>query len=132
MNLLKHNDNSEVKATMKRAFLSPRHVLVLASVLVVAACCGPVRADEPPRASTPDEDATRLVEDVLRKAGGNDGESLGDWTRSIIDRALERAGETARQAAPGSRGQPSVPLPAERHAAGLPQARPDAVARRKS
>ena len=57
----------------------------------------------------------------MRKAGNDD---LGDWTRSILDRALERAGETARQtvpgsgsgAGPGSPGRSTVPLPAERHA----------------
>ena len=114
--MLEHHDKSELKATMKRAFLSPRHVFVLASVLVLAACCGTVRADEPPRASTPDEDAARLVEEVLRKTGGNHGESLGEWTGSVIDQALERAGEIARQTAPGSPEQPSAPLPAERHA----------------
>ena len=116
--MLENNDKSELKATMKRAFLSPRHVLVLASVLVVAACCGPVRADEPPRASTSDKDAARLVEQVLRKAGGNDGESLGEWTRDVIERALDRAGETARQSDPGSSGT-ADPLPAERHAGEL-------------
>ncbi len=40
---------------------------------------------------------------------------IGAWTRSILDRALERAGETARQTLPGS----TAPLPAERHAAGM-------------
>ena len=116
--MLEHHDKSELKATMKRAFLSPRHVLVLASVLVLAACCGPVRADEPPRASTSDEDAARLVEQVLHKAGGNDGESLGEWTRDVIERALGRAGETARQSDPGSSGT-ADPLLAERHAGKL-------------
>ena len=55
---------------------------------------------------------------MLRKAG--DG-GLGDWTRSIIDRALKRAGEAARQSAgqtvPGSSRETAAPLPAERHAA---------------
>ena len=58
--------------------------------------------------------ARDLVEEVLREAG--DG-GLGDWTRSIIDRALKRAGEAARQTVPGSSGPSSAPLPAERHAA---------------
>ena len=41
------------------------------------------------------EDSVRdLAAEVLRKAGDGD---LGDWTRSIVDRALERAGETARR-----------------------------------
>ena len=72
-----------------------------------------------PRTGDPDADAARLVEDVLRKAGGNDGESLGAWTRSIVDRALERAGAAARQTVPGSSGPSAAPLPAERHAGSL-------------
>ena len=60
-----------------------------------------------------------LVDEVLRKAGGNDRDSLGAWSRSIVDRALERAGGTARQTVPGSAGQSTAPLPAERHAGGL-------------
>ena len=55
---------------------------------------------------------------MLRKAGGDDGESLGAWTRSILDRALERAGGTARQTIPGQSGE-TAPLPAERHAGGI-------------
>ena len=55
---------------------------------------------------------------VLRKAGDGD---LGDWTRSIVERALKRAGEAARQSAgqsvPGSSRESAAPLPAERHAA---------------
>ena len=57
----------------------------------------------------------------MRQAGDR---GLGDWTRGVIDRALERAGETARQtvpgsesgAGPGSPGRSAAPLPAERHA----------------
>ncbi len=120
---------------MKATPLPPRSVFSLAAVLVVAAGIGLARADGKPPAATPDEDAARLVEDVLRKAGGNDGESLGDWTRSVIDRALGRAGATARQtvpgsgspgsgsgaggAGPGAPGRSADPLPAERHAAGI-------------
>ena len=73
-----------------------RTVLLLTAALILAACCGPVRAEELPRVPTPDADAARLVEEVMRKAGGNDGESLGEWTRDVIERALGRAGETAR------------------------------------
>ncbi len=82
----------------------------LACALLVASCGRPALADE-----GPDADAARLVEEVLRKAGGNDGDSLGAWTRSILGRALERADEAARQTIPGS----TAPLPAERHAAGI-------------
>ena len=50
---------------------------------------------------------------------GSGDDDLGAWSRSIIHRALERAGETARQTVPGSPGETAAPLPAERHAASL-------------
>ncbi len=84
--------------------------LGIAGFMLLAVC--PARADEIPTAS-PEAEASRLVEKVLRKAGDSD---LGEWTRSIMDRALERAGETARRTVPGQAGQ-TAPLPAERHAA---------------
>ena len=100
----------------------------IAGLLILGACACPVRADEPPRAAAPDADAGRLVEEVLRKAGSDGDGSLGAWTRSVIDRALERAGETARQTIPGSvsgagPGQTAL-LPAERHAGALAARRP--------
>ena len=98
----------------------------LLAALLAAGLPDPVRADG---TGTADADAARLVEDVLRKAGSDD---LGEWSRSILDRALKRAGEAARQTVPGSRSPGSVsgpgpgtpgrsadPLPAERHAAGI-------------
>ena len=91
--------------------------MFLAASLLAAGPVNPVRADGTGQAG-PDADAARLVEDVLRKAGGDDGESLGAWTRSILDRALGRAGEAARQTAPGRPGQ-TPPLPTERHAGEL-------------
>ena len=96
----------------------------VAGLLVLAACACPVRADEIPAAS-PEADASRLVDEVLRKAGNGD---LADWTRSIMDRALNKAGEAARQTVPGSksgagRGQ-TAPLPAERHADSFAARRP--------
>ncbi len=93
-------------------------VFMAASFLAVG-WSGTLRAEEMLRAADPDPDAARLVEEVLRKAGGKDGESLGAWSRSIIDRALERAGETVRQTVPGSVGGTAAPLPAERHAGEL-------------
>ena len=102
----------------------------IAGLVLLTACACPVRADEIPRAGTPEAQAGRLVEEVLRKAGGNDPDSLGAWTRSILDRALEKSGETARRTIPGSmspgsasgtgragsaRPGEAVPLPAERH-----------------
>ena len=53
--------------------------------------------ETPPHKTPPAGASVRdLAAEVLRKTGAGDDE-LGDWTRSIIDRALERAGETARQ-----------------------------------
>ncbi|MDE0051523.1 MAG: type-F conjugative transfer system pilin assembly protein TrbC [Rhodospirillales bacterium] len=115
---MKRNANCTADDAMT-TFCSRRGTaLLFTAMLLLGACASPARADESPRTGTPDADAGRLVEKVLRKAGGNDPDSLGEWTRSIIDRALERAGETARQTVPGQAG-PSVPLPAERHAAGI-------------
>ncbi|MCY4501196.1 MAG: type-F conjugative transfer system pilin assembly protein TrbC [Alphaproteobacteria bacterium] len=109
-------------------------VFMVASFLA-AGWSGTLRAEEMPRSGTPDGDAARLVEEVLRKAGESGEDSLGPWSRSILDRALKRAGETARQsvpgsggagpglraggAGPGSAGPPAAPLPAERHAGSL-------------
>ncbi|MCY4406034.1 MAG: type-F conjugative transfer system pilin assembly protein TrbC [Rhodospirillaceae bacterium] len=93
-------------------------ILFLIGMLLAAGWFGPVRAEED-RAPNADPDVTGLVEEVLRKAGGDDGESLGAWTRSIVERALERAGETAGQTVPGSSGRSAAPLPAERHAGSL-------------
>ena len=90
----------------------------LAASLLAAGPSDSVRADGTGTAN-PDADAARLVEEVLRKAGGNDGDSLGSWSRSILDRALQRAGETARRTVPGSVGWTAAPLPAERHAGSL-------------
>ncbi len=89
---------------------------LLAGALLLASCCGPALAGNDAPAIASDEDAAvrALTEDILRKAGGAGAESLGDWTRSVIERALERAGEAARQT---STGEKAAPLPAERHAA---------------
>ena len=99
----------------------PRIALGLAAALCLAGCCRPALAQQTPSHEAPpapETSARDLAAEVLRKAG--DG-GLGDWTRSIVDRALERAGEAARQSAgqtvPGSRVGSPVPLPAERHAA---------------
>ena len=92
----------------------------IAGFLLLGACACPARADEPPRAAAPEADAGRLVEEVLRKAGGDGDGSLGGWTRSAIDRALERTGDAARQTVPGK----TAPLAAERHADTLAAGRP--------
>ncbi len=87
----------------------------LASLFLLGACACPARADETP--PSPEASARDLAAKVMRKAGGDD---LGAWTRGVIDRALERAGETARQIVPGQ----TAPLPAERHADALTARRP--------
>ena len=101
---------------MTICFSAPRTVLLLTAALLLGACACPVRADEIVPAS-PEADASRLVDEVLRKAGNGD---LADWTRSILERALERAGEAAGQTVPGQ----SRPLPAESHAEGFAARRP--------
>ena len=93
-----------------------RIALGLAAALCLAGCCRASLAQE--ILPSPETSAHDLAAEVLRKAGDGD---LGDWTRSIVERALERAGEAARQSAgqtvPGSSGSSPAPLPAERHAA---------------
>ena len=108
-----------------------RTALVLATALCLAGCCRPALAQETPPHKTPpspEASARDLAAEVLRKAGDDE---LGDWTRSIIDRALERAGETARQPAGqtvrGSSGETAAPLPAERHAPSLAAGRANTV-----
>ena len=112
LNPLKRNDKYELHDVMKMFSRSSRTALILTLTLLLGACACPVRADEKPQAGAPEADAGRLVEEVLRKTGGNGNGSLGAWTRDVIDRALDKAGETARQTAPGQ----AAPLPDERHA----------------
>ena len=94
----------------------------IACLFLLGACACPARAGEPAPGI---EDSVRdLAAEALRKAGDGD---LGDWTRSIVDRALERAGETARRTVPGSSGETPDPLPAERHAPSLAAGRANAA-----
>ena len=114
--------------------LRSRTLLVLAAALCLAGCCRPALAQEKPRresSPSPEASARDLAIEAQRKAGGNGHDGLGDWTRSVIDRALKRAGRTAQQSAgqgvPGVPGPPggtagplpAGPLPAERHALSL-------------
>jgi len=68
-------------------------------------------------------DVKALVEEVLDKAVGNEDQKK--WARSVIGRALERAGGSSEKPAPDSalpgRQSPSgnLPLPAERHASSV-------------
>ena len=97
---------------MTTAVAPLRIALVLAAALCLAGCCRASLAQEMP--PSPETQARDLAAEVLRKAGDGD---LGDWTRDVIERALKRAGENARQTVPGSRVGSPAPLPAERHAA---------------
>ena len=120
LNPMKRNardDSDETMTTLSSPF---RIALLLTVMLLLGACACAARAGEMPTAGAGAE-ASRLVEEVLRKAGDGD---LGEWTRSIMDRALERAGETARQSVPESSGEPALPLPAERHADAVAGKRP--------
>ena len=99
-----------------RRFRQAPTVLFLTALLLAAGWSATPQAEEMPRVANADGNAARLVQEVLRKAGGSGEDSLGSWSRSILDRALERAGESARQTVPGTLGPSSAPLPAERHA----------------
>lgn len=79
----------------------------LTCVLVLAGWCGLGRTEE-----TPGETARDVVDEVLRKAERYGGGDLDGWSRSVIERALDRVGRKAS-------GR-STPLPAEGHAGGLP------------
>ena len=100
---------------MTLAAILDKHCRAAVLATLFATCCNPALAQrESP--SAPEEAARGLAEEVLRKSGDGD---LGDWTRSILDRALERAGQAARQTVPGPPDRSTVPLPAERHAGAL-------------
>ena len=76
---------------------------LLACVVLLTASTGPVRAQE-----TAADAARDVVDRVLRNAEETRGGGLDAWSRSVIERALERAGRKAS-------GAPA-PLPAEDHA----------------
>ena len=98
----------------------PAAAVALACALSLAAGGGPALADGP--APSPEDRARELAAEVRREAG--DG-GLGEWTRSVIDRALERAGRAAPEAGESGTHASPAPLPAERHAAGFRAARPN-------
>ena len=76
---------------------------VLVCVVLLAAWSGQGRAQ-----GTAVDAARDMVDQVLRDAGKTRGGDLDAWSRSVIERALERTGRKASGA--------SVPLPAEEHA----------------
>ena len=63
----------------------------LAFALALVACCGAARAGEP----AAQDEARALADAVMERAGSAGPDGLGAWTRSLIDRALERTGATA-------------------------------------
>ena len=92
-----------------------RIVVCTVAVAAIAAAGAPTRAGEP----SPESQARDLAAEVMRETG-DDG--LGAWTRGVIDRALERAGEAASNSAADTAAgngleDPPVPLAAERQAA---------------
>ena len=92
-----------------------RIVVCIVAAATTVVSVAPAWAGEP----SPESQARDLAAEVMHKAGSGD---LGAWTRGVIDRALERAGEPARDAA--------APLPAERHAARIGEnlaGRPDSA-----
>ena len=72
MNPLKHNDILHSEDNPMRSFRQVPTVLFLTGALLLAGLPDPVHADGTGTAD-PDADAAGLVEEVLRKAGGNDG-----------------------------------------------------------
>ena len=100
----------------------PMTAMILIALLTTA-WPGASWAGEPPDW---DAEARRLIEDVLGGKDDDGGEGLGEWSRSVIEHTLGRAGETARTIVPGTdsgadsrTGGSLLPLPAERHARSL-------------
>ena len=128
LNPWNRNDRRDPDKTMTIFSSRPATALLLSVAMASAVCFGPAFADDGQRAGTREADARRLAGEVMRKAGDGD---LGEWARSIMDRALERAGETARQTVPGSGSGTgpgrATPLPAERHADALAAPRPSSA-----
>ncbi len=112
---MKRNANCTADDAMTTFSSRPGIALLLTAMLFLGGCACPARADESRRTGTPEADASHLVEEVLRRAGGEGRDSLGAWARSIMDRALQRPGETARHTSP----ERVAPLSAEHHAGGL-------------
>ena len=78
-------------------------VAVLACALLLTAWPAPVPAQE-----SNEKAAREMVEGILRKTKKSPAGDLSAWSRSVIKRALRRAGENPSQT--------TIPLPAEGHA----------------
>jgi len=81
---MKRDANCTADDAMTTLSSRPGIALLLTALLLLGGCACPVQADESRQTGTPEADASRLVEQILRKAGGEGGESLGAWTRSVI------------------------------------------------
>ena len=79
----------------------------LTFVFIVAAWSAMGRAEE-----TPGDAARQVVDQALRKTERDASRGMEKWSRSVIERALERAGRKPSGL--------SAPLPAESHASRLP------------
>ena len=75
-------------------------IALLACVLLFTAWTTPADSQE-----KPSEAAKRLVDHVLRQGKKSPPADLGAWSRSVLERALERAGRNASKT--------TAPLPAE-------------------
>ena len=82
-----------------------RIVVRIVAAATIAVSVAPARAGEP----SPESQARDLAAEVMRGAGEDD---LGAWTRGVIGRALERAGEAERHAARIGEGLAGGPNPA--------------------
>lgn len=81
-------------------------IALLACTLLLAVSIAPADSQE-----KPSEAAKRLVDHVLRQEKKSPPADLGAWSRSILERALERAGKNAPET--------PAPLPAEDQAGRL-------------
>ena len=81
---------------------------VPACAWLLAGCCGRARAE----GASAETAAHAVAKEVLQRPGGEDG--LEEWTRSVIDGALDRAGHAARNV---DRNASPFPLAAESNAA---------------
>ena len=81
-------------------------VALLACTLLLAVSIAPADSQE-----KPSEAAKRLVDHVLRQGKKSPPADLGAWSRSVLERALERAGNNASKT--------TAPLPAEDQAGRL-------------
>ena len=81
-------------------------IALLACVLLFVVLASPAQAQE-----RGEKEAREIVDHVLRQGKKSPSADLGAWSRSVLERALERAGKNAPET--------PVPLPAESRAGSL-------------